>query len=181
MKKKIFGIISIFLLVVVLTGCGSINIKVNNGKDENKVEEKKEKTKEYSLKGLHITMADDMVESSVVGYTSYLQGVDYSFASVKESFEDYKAAQLEIDETSSVEDYMKFIAKVNQVDTEVIEKDNLVYIKYTKTVGGNDYYYMAFAYKSDDSFWLVNLFCFDKDKEKYEPIFIKWAKTVTFD
>jgi len=181
MKKRVIGIISLIFLMVLVTGCGKVNITINNDKDDNKVVEKKNSTKEYSLKGLHITMADDLVESSAVNYTSYLQGQNYSFASIKESFEDYKAAQLEIDENSSVVDYMKFITKVNQLNSNVIEKNGLVYITYTKNINDNDYFYMAFAYKSNDSFWLVNLFCFEKDKAKYEPIFMDWAKSVYFE
>jgi hypothetical protein len=164
--KKILKVLSIVLLITIICGCSQI-AKVN--------------TKEYSVDELKITMADGMVEKSAVGYTKYLEAKDYSFALVKETFEDYKNANLEINENSSVKEYMEFVLDANGINSDLIENNNLIYTKYTKTISSNDYFYMVFGYKSDDSFWIVNLYCFEKDKDNYENTFIEWAKSVHFE
>ena len=43
-----------------------------------------------------------------------------------------------------------------------------------------DYYYLTCVLKSEDAFWLVNFASETSNKNKYQPLFKKWAKTIKF-
>ena len=64
---------------------------------------------------------------------------------------------------------------------EVIVKDDITYFTYEKEVNGKKYFYLASVHKSTDAFYLVQYICLSKNKEKYEPKFLTWDKTVKFD
>lgn len=175
--KKVLKFFCVLLLAFFITGCGS-----NELQNDDPINEGQEYTKkEFSLKGLNITMSDDMKEATMAGYDAFLESEDYALALVKEDFEDFKSIDVEIDENSSVKEYMEFVLNANELDGKIIEKNNLTYVQYTKNINSNDFFYMVFAYKSDDAFWIVNLMCFEEDRFEAEPIFIEWAKSVNFD
>ena len=163
--KTILFLLNIIVFICCLTGC------------ENKVE----KTKAYSVKELHITAIDDLYQKDAITHTAFFLNDKIGLALSKETFEEYNNLNFGISGDSSLNDYTNFIKTINKIDGEVIENDGLTYVKYNKTVAENYNFYMMFTYKTDDSFWLVNFFCSDKDKDVYEAKFIEWAKSVYFD
>ena len=161
--KRFFKFTSLLLVIFLICGCSLFE----------------EKTKEYSLKGLHVTMGEGMKEEKNDSFTSYLEGKHYIFTSLKETFESLKVVNLT--EESKVSDYAKLVIENNKLDKKLIEKDGLTYFKYDSTIEGTKYFYMAFTFKSKDAFWLINFACLDSEKDSYESKFIKWAKTIKFD
>lgn len=161
--KKFIKILVVFIFTVLLCGCSLFETK----------------TKDYSLKGLHVTMGEDMEEKKNDSFTSYLEGKRYIFTSLKETFD--SVAIVGLSESSPLVDYTKLVIENNGLKEKIIEKDNLTYFKYTSTIDEVKYFYMAFTFKSKDSFWLINFACLDSEKKTYEAKFIEWAKTIHFD
>ncbi len=161
--KKVIKYLSVFLILVLVTGCSLLETK----------------TKEYSLNGVHITMEDGMKEEKDEDYTVFLSNDNYIFSALKESITILSSVGL--DENSTVLDYTKLVLKANDFNKTPIEKDGLTYYTYDSTVEGTKFFYSTFTYKTEDAFWLVNFACLYKDKSKYESKFIKWAKTIQFD
>ena len=85
-----------------------------------------------------------------------------------------------INSSSSIDDYADVVLKNNGVDYNIQKEDGITYLTYEKEVSGKQYFYLSQVIKADDSFWLLNFCCDDKDKSKYEPLFKKWAKSVKF-
>ena len=95
--------------------------------------------------------------------------------------------------TASTELLSKYLTKmfVDDLSKQSIESLNHVsnvivnyvisYFSYEKEVNGKKYFYLASVHKSTDAFYLVQYICLSKNKEKYEPKFLTWDKTVKFD
>ena len=165
--KKFFKIVSVFLILFLVTGCNIMSFLEQGEKN-------------YSLKdGLHVKMGDDFEEKTNANFNSYLEGGHYIFTSLKESFEIAEGVGLTKD--SPLNEYVKIVLSNNGLDKDIIEKDGLTYFTYDSTIDGTKYYYMAFAYKTNDAFWLINFACLDSEKSTYESKFIKWAKSIWFE
>lgn len=160
--KKILVVLCAFVSCILLGGCAFGN---------------QEKT--YSSHGISVTMNKGFVEKSIMSQTAYFQGTDALFTALKEDFD--TLALIDLGSKSTKKDYAEAVVKNNKADYKVIEKDDLTYFEYEKSISGKDYYYLASVYKTDDAFWLVNFACEKANKEKYESIFKRWAKTVKFD
>ncbi len=50
----------------------------------------------------------------------------------------------------------------------------------TNDNGDSIYNYITIR-KGSDTFWIVNLMCYEKDKDTYQPQFEKWAATIIVD
>lgn len=161
--KRLFKYVGIFIFLVLLTGCSVLSVK--------------EET--YSLEGHSIKMESGMKKESNSSFTNYLTGKRYIFTSLKEEFDVVKSVGLT--ENSPLIDYTKLVIKNNGMDKKAIEKDGLTYFTYDSTISGTKYYYMAFTFKTKDAFWLINFACTYSEKNKYEPKFKKWAKSIKFD
>lgn len=162
MKRKVFVSFLALIMCLTLGGCifGS-----------------KEKT--YTSNGISVTMPEGFVEKSIVSQTAYFEGKESLFSALKEEFTTLSVVNLGKD--SSLKEYAEAVIKNNKADYEIVEKDGLTYFEYEKSLSGKKYYYLASIYKTDDAFWLVNFACDSSNKAKYQPLFIRWAKTVKFD
>lgn len=135
--------------------------------------------KEYSVNGINVTLEDGLVETDIVSQTVYLKGIDMEFTALKESFTDLE--KVNITSENSLEDYARLVVSNNKLDSEVINKDGVVYFEYVKEMNGKNIYYLATVNKSEDAFWLIQFICSEKNKDKYKSKFLEWAKTVSFD
>ncbi len=135
--------------------------------------------KDYDLKGIKVTLEEGLKEQELEGQTLYLQGLDIEFSALKETFEDLSKSDITKDSTET--DYAKKVIESNKLNSEIITKDDTTYFTYEKELNGKKYFYLASVHKSDDAFWLIHYACLSKNKEKYEPKFLTWDKTVKFD
>lgn len=161
MKKKVF--VSLLAIVVCMTLGGCFFAKND---------------KTYESHGLSITMPEGYTEKSIVSQTVYLEGTETIFTALKEDLS--SLAQIGIDKNTSLKDYAKAVVENNKADYEIKEEDGLTYFEYEKQVSGKDYYYLTCVLKSEDAFWLVNFASETSNKNKYQPLFKKWAKTIKF-
>ena len=162
MKRKIFVSLLALIMCFTLGGCAFGT---------------KEKT--YISHGLSVTMNDDFKEKSIVSQTVYLESTEAVFSALKEDFSALEAINL--GKNASIKEYAEAVVANNNGDYEIKEEDGLTYFEYEKTVSGKDFYYLACVYKSDDAFWLINFASETSNKEKYQPLFKRWAKTVKFE
>lgn len=162
MKNRIFLGIVALVISFFLAGC-EINIP----------------DKEYDINGIKVTLEEGLKEKEQDGQTLYLQGLDMEFTALKEPFENL--SEFNLTENSTEEDYAKLSIESYNLDSEVIVKDDITYFTYEKEVNGKKYFYLASVHKSTDAFYLVQYICLSKNKEKYEPKFLTWDKTVKFD
>ncbi len=157
MKK----LVCLLLVGFLLTGCALLN-----------------NTKTYTSNGISVTMDSGFYEKELVSQTVYLESKDAIFTALKEDYASLAAVNITKD--STLKDYTDIVKTVNGMTESFTEKDGLIYATYEKNVSGKDFFYLVTAYKTDDAFWLVNFACNKKDKAKFEPKFIEWAKTVEF-
>ena len=160
--KKYIKILSIVLLVLVICGCSLL----------------KESEKTYTANGISITMKKGFYEKDYVSLTTYFESEDAIFTALKESFTDLEEAGLSAN--STLNEYIQAVKEGNQLDTEIIEDDGLLYMTYEKEISNKDFFYLATVYKTDDAFWLINFACESKNKNTLKPQFLKWAKTGEF-
>lgn len=158
--RKIFGLVIIAVLSLIVVGCGVGD-------------------KTYSSKGFKITMADGLYEKDLVSATVYYEGEEAIVSALKEEFTLVEIIGLS--KESSLDEYVEAIMTNNQADYTVKTDGDMRYFTYENTVSGKKYFYFSAVYKSDDAFWLVNFASDINNKSKYEPLFLKWAKTVEFE
>ena len=62
------------------------------------------------------------------------------FTALKESFTDLE--KVNITSENSLEDYARLVVSNNKLDSEVINKDGVVYFEYVKEMNGKNIYYL---------------------------------------
>ncbi len=156
MKKRLFRIFSLLLVLFLIVGCSS--------------------TKVFEEKDFKITLPNSFKKGDLESVNYYYESNDALVTALKESFEDLST--LGISKDSTIEDYVKLIIESNEKDDHYELKDNYAYFEYEATVEDNDFYYIAVTYKGKDAFWLVNFMCTKEDKSYYKKKFFEWADSV---
>ena len=135
----------------------------------------KAKDKDFSKAGMTITLTDQFTEQENVSQTVYYVSLTSIVTGLKEEtkiFEDAGYGSL------TLKEYAELVIKGNSLNSQVSEKDGLTYFTYEKSVSGKDYKYYATVFKGADAFWLIQFGCEQKNFDKYQPDYVKWAKTV---
>ncbi|MBR3891396.1 MAG: hypothetical protein IKJ30_04940 [Bacilli bacterium] len=137
-------------------------------------------TETYSGKGMTITMDRGFEEetSEEYDYTWFLTKRDAMMIAIKEEFEEgFSSTEYTLEEyTDLVQD-----ANLTNHPVHTRENENYMYYSYNASSEGNTYYYMVTTHVSADAFWIIQFVCFAEDKSKFEPKFLTWADSVTFD
>ncbi len=130
--------------------------------------------------GLSITLNNGFIEKEIVGQTYYLQSTNIIFTATKELFTELDESGAFTDaKNKTLKNYANLIISLNRLSSQIKEDNDLVYFSYTKSVSGQSYYYFAVMQKGTDAFWLCQFACLSKNKDKYTPKFIDYAKTIT--
>lgn len=156
MKKRLFRIFSLFLVLLLIVGCSN--------------------TKVFEEKDFKITLSNSFKKGELESVTYYYESDEALVTALKESFEDLSIVGISKD--STIEDYVKLIIESNEKDDHYELKGNYAYFEYEATVDGSDFYYIAVTYKGKDAFWLVNFMCTKEDKNNYKNKFLDWANSV---
>ena len=157
MRKNLIKLFSIVLVALLLFGCS---------KD----------TKTFEEDDFKITVEGDFKKDELAGFTYYYESSDVIVTALKESFTSLKS--LGVNNETTLEEYTKLILTSNNKEEELKTRNDYMYFEYTSTVDGDDFYYIAATYKSDDAFWLINFMCMKSDKNKFKEKFLSWADTV---
>ncbi len=92
---------------------------------------------------------------------------------------EYKSDMDEIYPDMTLEQYAQLASQLNEVDSEIAEKDGVPYFSYEADVDGEPYSYLGTFYETEDSFWLVQVYCKSADYADMESRLWKQATAVT--
>ena len=127
----------------------------------------------FTREGMSITLTNEFMYVPQDGFTVCYGSEDYAVFAVKEEFTLF-------DKKISLYEYAGYA--VAGSDIEVADYEGLVCFEYvTESEDGTEYCYFATAFETADAFWLVQ---FASETEQYEeafPIFVEWAKSVSFE
>ncbi|MDD2268730.1 MAG: hypothetical protein PHY15_04150 [Eubacteriales bacterium] len=161
MKKKLFLIVSLFILSVFLLNSCSAFVK--------------EKPKTFSDAGMKIELTNKFSKVSFEPYTVCYNSGKVAVFALKEEFTLFSGINY------SLEEYAEVVLKNNSLSSEVKEVDGLVTFTFKKDVEKTNFSYFASVYKTTDAYWLIQFACESSDYETYKDEIIKYAKSVTFD
>lgn len=158
-KKKFINKLLILIMTLLLAGCSNEKI--------------------YKQNGLEIKMAKGLFYKEHPTANVYYENEEIFFIALKENYSDL--IELDINEETSIEDYVQEVFINREESFDLIKDENLYYYTYEYEVNNQTFYYVSTIHKSNIGFWICNFSCDKKNKEKYHNLFIKWAKTITFN
>lgn len=185
-QRLLIGLISIFVLAVLVLFCCDITVTKVDESSGNKTEstgESKEPLDVSSLelfdtgKGLTIKMSTEMEENKSGDHSVYYFS-DNVMVSVKMvNFQELVDAGTGSGD-STIEDYVKIIEDNNEniaFTTDSYGNPSTTYSVEDKK--GNLFYY-ATVRKGSEAFWLINFSCMEEEQEEMLPQFELWASTI---
>lgn len=128
----------------------------------------------FTKDGMSITLTDEFIYVPQDNLTACYGDGDYTVMTIKEEFSLFP-------ENTTIEDYLGYVL-IESPDIEVFDYEGLIcfeYISYGDD--GTEYCYFATVFETDDAFWLVQFATVTEDYEEAFPLFVEWAKTVTFE
>ena len=128
----------------------------------------------FTVDAMSITLTDSFFEQPMLGQTVYYESDDALVTVLKEH-----SADMDM----TVSDYAESVIRLNKLNTvnAAIETEgDLVYFSFEQEVLGKECCFTAFVYKSNDAFWLVQFVCDAEDATEKEPVFLEYARSVTF-
>lgn len=154
MCKKI--IMAIFIIIVSLCSIGC-----DNNSD-----------RVYGEDNFKITLPDKFISMITDRYDYFYKNKSTIITVIREKISDLK--EYKINNDSTTEDYLKIVSNLSDKKYEIVNKKNYSYMIYES----NEHYHMASAFKSADSFWIINYMCLKKDEDTYKNEFFKWNDSI---
>lgn len=133
--------------------------------------------KVFSDHGMSITLTNQFSKLDVEGFTNCYDSSRIVVLVLEEKFSS-------LQNNYTLEEYGKAVlSRNNRSSTELEEISGLLGFEYeyTNPDTKDTYKYLAFVYKSNDAFWLVQFATMKENYSEYAPQMIKWAKTVSFE
>lgn len=136
------------------------------------------KLRTFSANGLSITLTEAFEESAYGAYATAYQSEDVFVVTLKEDYVYFETIP------ASPAEYAEILKNANDLDTDIVEEDGLVYYIYDiydiDTQELSDVFYV-FVYQTEDAFWSVQ-FAVDADAiEKQQENIFTYAKSVSFE
>lgn len=152
MKKQLSLILAFYMILSVLTGCGSV------------------RTQEYTLEcGVSLTAASGMKETAQEPFTTTLQGTKVIVAFLEEHKSVLGSEEL------TLQGYAGLVKNGNSLDADFAENAQGVLTNQRVKDG---YFFYICVYETGSSFWLIQFACAEENQEKYAPLFQEWSGTV---
>ena len=139
------------------------------------------KDRDFEKDGMTITLTNAFEETTIDGYdyTAIYDSRHVAVFVLKEPFEKGEEfAHFTVDE------YIDLVIEANNISSPKKEKsDGLTYFTYdyVSVAEKKDNKYIAFAYKTDDAYWLIQFAEPKDDAYDYTDDILEWAKTVRFE
>ena len=132
----------------------------------------------FSDKGIQITLTEAFEQVEDERYDLAYNTKVVAVLIMKEEF-----SLMEGFENNTLEQYCDLVIQNNGLSGSTVQKkDGLTGFSYTTTAQGSDQQlrYFAYAYKTENAFWLVQFGTPETNAEKLASQFEQWAKSVTF-
>lgn len=137
----------------------------------------KAEAKDFSSNGMTITLTEDFVEREYIGYTAIYTSSDVVVGVIGESFSLMPGLK-----NYTTQQYAQIVMQNNGKYAEIKTEDGLVYFEFDDSDPTTNvvYHYVAYAYKTSNSFWLVQFSTTKAKVDDYAESITKWAKSVRF-
>ncbi len=131
----------------------------------------------FSDSGMRITLTKDFYQISIPGYTACYNSENVAIFTLKEEFE-----LLDGSEDYTIRQYGELVVQNNSLSVAIQNSNGLTYFEYfyRNPSNGESYQYIAFVYKADDAFWLVQFATLSDDFDEYRGEIMDWAGSVKF-
>ncbi len=145
-----------WILVLLLTGC-------------------KPSTVAYEKAGVILTLPEDFqdvpetADGMVFNYTSQEIGLC--------GITDNKAELMSLVGPMELKDYMALVAKLNQVESGITQRDGLYTFTYEVTSQGKSYTYVAVGYEDMENFYLIQGYCKTAAYERLQDTIWQYLST----
>ena len=137
------------------------------------------KAKTFSDEGLSVTLTDSFKRIQDENYTVAYTSKDVALMATKIPFSAADGI-----EDIVLEDYLDIVIKdISSIASNIkkITENGLYGLEFDiKTDTDNPFHWFTYAYKSHDSFWIIQFTANQKDAVKYAEDITSWAKSVTF-
>lgn len=180
-QRMIIGLLSIFVLAVLVLFCCDIKItRVDETKET--IEEGTEDTKVSELElfdsgiGLSIKMSDFMEENKSGDNYVYYFSDDVMVSIKKISFEELEKNGSG-DSNTSLEAYASMVEE-GKPDVHFEFENERAATTYTAEDKKGEYSFFVTLRKGKDAFWMINYSCVLEDADEMKPQFEKWDQTV---
>lgn len=141
--------------------------------------------KRFTERGCTITLTNYYKYKSSDVYDFCYEGEERIVLGKKETFT--ALSKVGISSGSSLIEYAKMVIANNQLGVKAEKIGGLVTFSYTREVetsmvftAAHKITYLAVVYKTGDGFWLIQFACEEDKFDETKPIFLEYAKSVTF-
>ena len=167
--RKGIAILAVSLLIGLVAG---------NFLGRSLVSSKNTDPKEFSARGMTITLTEAFQPVSYEGFTHCYESRSAVMFALKEDFTIFPGF-----EDYNLEDYARLVADANHVDLSSLQAGQgfLYYSFVNQGSDGTDFYYVATMFKGTDAFWLIQFATPLEKQDKMHDQFLTWAASVTFE
>lgn len=166
MKRTISLILALCLMATLFVGCSG----GSSSSGGSSAGSSGPQTKTYVMDcGMSITAETGLSKMSLDGYDAYYTSNDIGFVLLKE--DKYEGMTLA--------EYADLLAEVNGYDAMTMNAYGLYTTNHTFTNAGSTFWYYTTAHETEDSFIMLQFFCFEKDRAEYESYFAEWSASLT--
>jgi hypothetical protein len=134
----------------------------------------------YTSNGLSITMPKGFAEKQQATYTIDWESSDSLVLALKEDFAMLESAGISPDDLDEA-GYLEIVKTANGLDATVQTSGDITYLTFENTANGKEFFYLGVGMKGADAFWFIQFACEVQDQDKFTPLFLAWAGTITFD
>ena len=136
------------------------------------------KEKTFSCNDMQITLTKSFKETEIQGFTAAYDSKDVAVFALEETF----AATPSLKEWSLDQYAQAVIDNNNLTDAVLVRDGDMRSFAYdaTNSQTQETYHYVAYVYKEDDAFWMIQFAALKEDADEYAKQIDTWAKTVTF-
>ena len=137
---------------------------------------------EFSASGMHITLTDEFAEKQHVSYTACYESTDIALLVLLEEYSLFD--NTDFSAQTPVAQYAELVRNSNQLPADSVtvnETDGLTWFEFTRTLNGVDNTYRAYAFKSNDGFWLFQFAARSDTYESVKDTIHGYAMSVYFD
>ena len=163
-KKKGIIFVCVAVFVGILIGILPALLSIGSNKPET-----------FTVDGMSITLTKAFDKVEIEGFDAVYSTEKVSAFISKESFSLMSGLG-----SYTLREYGELVMDVNNFSGELKTKDDLMYFEYTSEDVDN-YNYIAFIYKADDAFWMVQFATDEDDYDSYTDRIYEWAASVKFN
>lgn len=143
------------------------------------------KPKEFTYAGMSITLTNKFTEENGSEYADTDYDMVYNSGSVAVATfrETFASLPDEYNKNTPLTEYARLLLAANDMpaNTEIKSEDGLVWFEDEYSVDDGTIHNFTMVYKSADAFWMFQFMVYTEDLNKYRPLIMEWAKSVTFE